>query len=346
MSHKGHQAQFLLKPSVGSMKKVRASMGTLGALGLELVQMDTPPTTAYLQIYTEKRCKANCQFCAQASGSSADLTHIARGMYVPFDLEAVVRRLKMAYEREYLARTCIQTVLYDTWWEDTVYLIKRIRKESQIPISLSVFPLDTGKYEELKKMGVNELVIPLDACTPELFDKIKGKATGGPYSWERHIDGMKLASAIFEKVGTHLIIGLGESDEDAIRIISNLSNNNVNTALFSYTYIPGTQSIASDKTENETVRHYRTVQLARHLMIEKFASYSGMVFKKGVLIDFGVNADVILETIEDGKAFQTSGCPGCNRPMANETFSKILNFPKKPADVEKHNIKKDLGLII
>jgi hypothetical protein len=29
------------------MKKVRVSMGTLGVLGLEMIQMDTPPTTAY-----------------------------------------------------------------------------------------------------------------------------------------------------------------------------------------------------------------------------------------------------------------------------------------------------------
>jgi biotin synthase len=328
------------------MKKVRASMGTLGVLGLELVHMDAPPTTAYLQIYTEKRCKANCQFCAQAKGSSADMTHIARGLYIPFDLEAVVERLKIAYEREYLARACIQTLLYDTWWEDTVYLVKRIRKESQIPISLSVFPLDSGKYEELRKMGVDELVIPLDACTPGLFDKIKGKAMGGPYSWERHLEGIKLASNVFEKMGTHLIIGLGESDDDAIKIISCLLNNNVNTALFSYTYIPGTQSMASDETENETVRHYRTVQLARHLILEKLTSYHDMVFREGVLIDYGVDADVILQTIEDGKAFQTCGCPGCNRPMANETFSRILNFPKKPDDVEKDNIKKDLGFIV
>ena len=128
-------------------------MGTLGVLGLELVQMDTPPTTAYLQIYTEKRCLANCQFCAQASGSSADLTHIARGMYIPYDLEAVVGRLRMAYERGYLVRACIQTALYDTWWEDTIYIIKRIREESLIPISLSVFPLNKINYEDLKKIS-------------------------------------------------------------------------------------------------------------------------------------------------------------------------------------------------
>jgi len=174
-------------------------MGTLGVLGLELVQMDTPPTTAYLQIYTDKRCKANCQFCAQASGSSADLAHIARGMYIPHDLEAVVMRLKMAYDRGYLARACIQTALYDTWWEDTVHLIKRIREESGIPVSLSVFPLSNEHLEILMSLGVNEIVIPLDACTSELFDKIKGKSTGGPYSWENHMDGIKRASRIFQK---------------------------------------------------------------------------------------------------------------------------------------------------
>ncbi|MCZ7393389.1 MAG: hypothetical protein O8C56_08695, partial [Candidatus Methanoperedens sp.] len=136
------------------MKKVRASMGTLGVLGLELIKMDTPPTTAYLQIYTEKRCSANCLFCAQASGSSAKLTRIARGMYMPAELPLVVKRLKMAYERGYLARACIQTALYDNWWGDTVYLIRRLREETPIPISLSVFPLSNARYEELQKMGV------------------------------------------------------------------------------------------------------------------------------------------------------------------------------------------------
>jgi biotin synthase-related radical SAM superfamily protein len=326
-------------------KKVRASMGTLGVLGLELVQMDTPPTTAYLQIYTEKRCEANCRFCAQAKGSSADMTRIARGLYVPADLEAVVMRIGMAYERGYLSRVCIQTALYDTWWEDTVYLIKGIRSESRIPISLSVFPLSSERYEELKKIGVDELVIPIDACTPELFDKIKGKNSGGPYSWERHVEGLKRAARIFGKVGTHLMLGLGESDENAVSIISELHKNNVNIALFAYTYIPGSQCNFEDKTDESAIKHYRTVQLARHLIFEGFAVFSGMRFENGTLTDFGVSSDLLLSIIENGTAFQTSGCPGCNRPMANETFSKIYNFPRKPDDEEIVGIKKDLGLV-
>lgn len=324
-------------------KKVRASLGTLGVLGLELIQMDTPPTTAYLQIYTEKRCMANCQFCAQASGSQADRNHIARGLYVPVELELVVKRLKMAFEKGYLARACIQTAFYDTWWHDTVYLIKKIRSESPIPMSLSVFPLSDERYEELKKLGVNELVMPLDACTPELFDRIKGKSAGSPFSWETHLDGLKLAARIFGKVGTHIMLGLGESDEDAVGVIDELWKNKVNSALFSYTYIPGAQLIIHDKNENIT-RHYRKVQLARHLIVEGIAGYGDMRFENGVLCDFGAGSDMILSIIEEGEAFRTSGCPDCNRPMANETFSSIFNFPRKPNDNEIERIRKDLGL--
>jgi len=120
---------------------------------------------------------------------------------------------------------------------------------------------------------------------------------------EKHIEGIKTASLVFEKVGTHLIIGLGESDEDAIKIISDLWNNNVNTALFSYTYIPGTQLKPSDKKESEIIKHYRTVQLARYLILEKVAFYSRMRFKEGTLIDYGVRKEVLLNIIEDGSGF-------------------------------------------
>jgi biotin synthase len=325
------------------MRKVRASMGTLGVLGLELVQMDTPPTTAYLQIYTEKRCKANCLFCAQAKDSRAGLTHIARGMYIPADLDAVVSRLKMAYEKGYIRRACIQTALYDTWWEDTVYLIKRIRAENDIPVSLSVFPLGDERYKELGRLGVNEIVIPLDACTPKLFDKIKGKSAGGPYAWERHLDGIKRAACFFESVGTHLIIGLGETDEDAVKIIDELHSSKVNTALFSYTYVPGAQLVLEPDKE-ESIRHYRTVQLARYLILEGISAYPAMRFTDGAICDFGTEKDVIIRIIEDGTAFQTSGCPECNRPMANETFSRMYNFPRKLKADEIASVKKELGL--
>ena len=160
------------------------------------------------------------------------------------------------------------------------------------------------------------------------------------------MDGIKRASRIFQKVGTHLVIGLGETDEDAIRLISELWKNNVNAALFSYTYVPGTQLEITKKPESEIIRHYRAVQIARHLIIEKMADYPAMRFENNSICDFGIDENLLLSVIEDGSAFQTSGCPDCNRPMANETFSRIFNFPKKPGDDEKENIKRELGIKI
>lgn len=283
---------------------------------------------------------ANCLFCAQAKKSKADISRIARGMYIPVELDKVVLRLRTAYEKGYLLRACIQTMLYHGWWEDTIYLIKRIRSESQIPISLSVFPLSNEHYMELKQIGVNNIVIPLDACTKQLFDRIKGKHTGGIFSWERHIDGIKRASKIFKNVGTHLILGMGESDEEAIGIIDELWRYGITPALFSYTYIPRTQ-LPEKKVD---IKHYRSVQLARYLIVEGVSSYDVMRFEKGTLLDYGVDKHTLLKIIEDGRAFQTTGCSNCNRPMANETFSRIYNFPKKPDQKQIERIKKEVGL--
>ncbi len=197
---------------------------------------------------------------------------------------------------------------------------------------------------ELKNIGVTELVIPLDACTLELFDKVKGKGAGGPYSWEGHLEGLKRGSRIFDKVGTHLIIGLGESDEDAVKIIDELHRSSINIALFSYTYIPGAQLVMKnmEKAGDETIRHYRNVQVARYLIMKDLSAYSDMRFIDGAMLDFGVDSNAILRLIEDGVAFRTSGCPDCNRPMANETFSRIYNFPREPDEREKEAIKKDM----
>lgn len=54
---------------------------------------------------------------------------------------------------------------------------------------------------------MEELVIPLDACNPELFSEIKGKDTDSIYEWDTHIDGIRRTAHIFGKgaVGTHRI---------------------------------------------------------------------------------------------------------------------------------------------
>ncbi len=323
-------------------KKVRASLGTLGVLGMELIMMDAPPTTAYLQIYTDKRCMANCRFCSQAAGAHGELKKIARGMYIPSDLDEVVRRLGIALERGYLKRACIQTVMYPQMWGDTIYLIKSIRELSQIPISLSVFPLSDEKYSTLKDLGVDKLVIPLDACNRELFSYIKGKDANSIYEWETHLNGIKRANRIFGKgaVGTHLIIGMGESAEGSLELIGKLHEEGVYSALFAYTQLPGTRNIPS----NLNIKQYRSVQFGAYLIRENLVSFADMVFVSGEVADFGVPEGDMLRLLKSGEAFRTTGCPDCNRPYATETHQEIFNYPGEPTDKEIGMIKEQLGI--
>jgi len=333
------------------MKKVRVSLGTLGVLGLELVMMDVPPTTAYLQVYTEERCRGNCLFCAQAAGAKSDLKHIARGLYLPADLEKVIGRLKIAYERGYLKWACIQTSLYKDIWEDTIYLLRKIREVSNISISLSVFPLSNEKYQELKSL-VDRLVIPLDACTEELFEAIKGRGAGGTFRWKSHIDGLKRSARILGKgkVGTHLIIGMGEKDEEAIRLVDKLHDSGIYTALFAYTYVEGTQRIpklkhAASETHPMDKKHYRAVQLAHYLITNNLARYQNMTFHLGSIVSYGISKEVLIKEIFRGEAFQTTGCPECNRPYATEVPREEYNFPRPPTEVEIQEIARQLRIL-
>ena len=43
----------------------------------------------------------------------------------------------------------------------------------------------------------------------------------------------------------------------------------------------------------------------------------------------------------DAKAFETSGCPYCNRPFYNERVTKIYNYPYKLNEDEFKNALKE-----
>jgi len=324
-------------------RMVRASIGTLGVLGMELVLMDSPPTTAYLQIHSSDRCRANCRFCAQASGSKADLTRIARGIYPSVELASVVEGLGKAYVRGYIRRVCIQTMMTASMWEDATTLVTEIRRTCSAPISFSTHPIGMGRYHSLKELGVEHLTIPLDACTEELFDEIKGIGANSPHRWSAHLSGLADALQVFGrgKVGTHLIIGMGESDKDAIRQIDQLCKNGIITALFAYTSINGSRMRDGFCDSG----HYRRVQLAHHLICTGIGRYDEMRFEDGRVTNYGIGRDLLESVVRDGRPFQTTGCSACNRPYATETHRSMRNFPQKPTPSQLHMIRKDLDML-
>lgn len=321
---------------------VRVSLGTLAVLGMEMLFIDDYPTTAYLQIYSAERCKANCLFCSQAKNSLGKMQSIAYGQYVPREINEVVRRLSIAYQRKYFKRACIQTILRKSMWNDLLQLINEIRKKSEIPISVSVYPLTEKKLQKLKSLGVDKLVIPIDACNKKIFDKIKGKNANSPYSWKRHLNGIKNAVKIFgkENVGTHLILGLGEKEEDVVKLVSSLHEKGVYPSLFAYTPIKGAQFFK----KKPNINYYRRMQLAVFLIKQGKTNYEKMMFKNKKVINFGVEKKEIENAINSGEPFLTSGCENCNRPYATELPKDVYNFPRKLKKEEIEKVREELKI--
>ena len=317
-------------------------MGTLRVLGMEILQTDADTTTAYLQTYEPGRCSADCGFCAQAKSASSRSENIARGLYPPRETKEVALRLGRAYEKGLLSRACIQTMNYPAMLEDLLYLIAEIRRGSEIPISVSIYPLPEEKFRILRKAGVERIVIPLDTATKEIFEEIKGGKGACGYRWETHLLALSDAVHVYGKgrVGTHLIIGLGETEEEAVGTVQMLSYMGVYTSLFAYTPVAGTR-LAKKQPE---IGHYRRIQLAGYLIDEGISSFDKMEFKGGRITNVGILDDYLEELISSGEPFRTRGCPGCNRPYSTEQpGGMIYNYPLAPSERDMEAIKKQMG---
>ncbi|MEM3571101.1 MAG: radical SAM protein, partial [Candidatus Bathyarchaeia archaeon] len=245
-------------------EKIRVSIGSAILLGLKHGKILAPPTTIYMLTYYPGKCLANCSFCAQARESNSDLSHLSRVAWPVFETLKVVEKLRSLKNLSLIKRVCIQSLNYENAFKDIVGLVRIIKNSIKIPISVSCQPFNEDEFKVLHKEGVERISIPLDASTEEIFERIKGKEVKGPYNWKDHIEKLKLAVKIFgwKKVTTHLIIGLGEKEIDACKIIQFLHDNGIIIGLFALTPLKGT------KMENEKqpdLNHYRKIQLSRYL---------------------------------------------------------------------------------
>ena len=315
--------------------KVRVSIGTVGVLGLEDVRLDVPPTTAYLMTYTEGSCLANCAFCAQARDCDSERDRLSRVIWPVYSWEAVLEGFRNP-KMDALERVCIQVINYPGFAQDLLDMVKDIRGTTQLPVSVDTCPVSRDIMEKLRDAGVERLNIPMDAATVELFDKVKGKDIGGPYRWGKHIEAIREAVDVFGPgmVGSNLIVGLGETEEEAVTLIQTLYEMNVGTALFAFTPLRGTKLEAMEQPPLDS---YRRIQVARYLISMGLITQGDITFKDGRIRGFGVKN--LKEALADGSAFQTSGCPGCNRPFYNEKPSgPFYNYPRRLSRSEVSDI--------
>lgn len=304
---------------------IRCSLGTAQVLGLKQVKVDDQPTTAYLMI--GERCTFNCAFCAQARESSARADLLSRVSWPAYKEEEVTGAFQDP-AAQVLRRVCFQVVQEREALAGAKQWVKEIQKHSSLPICVSAGPGSLAEVGELIRLGVDHVSIALDAATPEVYHRMKDG------SWARRHALLRESAAEYPgHIATHLIVGLGESEEDMVERIREMQDLGITVALFAFTPVRGTRLEAAKPPD---MGQYRRVQAAHYLLRKHLAQAPDFHFEAGKLRDFGLPETQLKAYLEDGEAFRTSGCEGCNRPYYNEVpGEELYNYPRPLTEGER-----------
>jgi biotin synthase len=269
---------------------------------------------------------------------------LSRVTWPTFQTRQVVDAVEKTAKEGAMKRVCIQSLNYPQVFDEVLLLVRELKSRADVPVSVSCQPLNPDKMNALAEAGVNRISIALDAATEKIFDKVKGRNAGGPYRWSRQRDALQEAVKVFGEgsVSTHIIVGLGETEKEICKTIQWCVDSGVYPGLFAFTPIPGT---ALEANPQPSLSSYRRAQVAHYILTHKRSRFENMEFDSdGCLTDFGVPKEQLLEVIDTGEPFLTSGCPGCNRPYYNERPSgPLYNYPRQLLPEEVEETRKMLG---
>ena len=290
--------------------KIRVSVGSAAKLGLKKMKIDCLPHTVY--VMTPGTCRAACLFCSQW----AQKDRLSRVLWPEYELEDVISRITDE-------RVCIQCLNYKNVFDDVLTIVTLIDN----PISVSAQPFSKEQITVLAS-HIERISINLDCATPTLFQKVKPF-----YSWEDHVSTLLYAREIFGpfNVSSHLIVGLGETEQEMVRILQFLYNHQIYASLFAFTPVKGTPL---EKRERPSITYYRRMQVAHYRIY------------KGDAFTFDNEKIVDLDTSVPPEAFVTRGCPGCNRPYYTETPRCLFNYPCVPTPADMELIAQQLTTLI
>jgi len=315
------------------MAQIHISSGTATVLGLSEAFIDAPPTTAYLLL--GERCERDCSFCTRARSSQAPAQALSRIIWPPYEEKKTLSLLKEAYNSGKIQRVCLQVTVSPGYLSRTEEIIAQLKG---IPISASVVVSNLAQVVRLLDSGLEVAGLSLDAANEEVYRHVKGGTFNQALGFIE--EAVKRSPG---RIATHLIVGLGETEEEMARIIQRLRDWGVMVALFAFTPIPGT---VLEKQPAPPLSSYRHIQIARHFIVEGLARAEEFVFPSGSckdspegrILGFGLEEHELSDLLKDGRAFQTSGCPGCNRPYYNERpGGPLYNYPRPltPAEIQE-----------
>lgn len=332
---------------------VRISMAAAIELGLKpgRIQGCRCGCINLLQNYPEG-CYANCSYCGLARerpGAAEENTFI-RVSWPLFPTDLVAAKIG-AKDAELSAsggigRVCIAQVQDARAYRDLVDMTRRVRAGApDVPISalVSAPTLNEERLAVIREAGADIIGIGLDAASQELFHDTRGRGVRGPHHWEQHWEIARAARRMYGafKVNFHVIVGLGETDEELVELFYTLKDEQIAAYLFSFNPEPGT---AMQEVARTPIARTRRIQLAKHLIERDGVDRKAFAFDEaGALVGIDAPDSILNGATESGVPFMTDGCPdragavACNRPYGSyRPGEEYRDYPFQPgsADVE------------
>ena len=351
----------ILTPNMRSPEYVQMSTAAALTLGIMTGKMYRCECTRCLNLlltYPEG-CRANCAYCGLARHREAERDYADRNFIrvdwpaVPLDMTIDI--VAKQAEQSPFHRMCISMITHPRSDEDTVTVLRKWTERidpKTIPVSILSNPttMVRGDVERLHELGADIFTVALDAATPEIFDRTRGKGVQSPHSWAKYWEILMDAREVFgpQKFGAHIIVGMGETEYDVLALVQKLVDLGGHSHMFCF--FPEKGSLMDHLPATDRGQ-WRRVQLARYLIDYKGVRVERMKFDgEGRVIDFGLKEEELEEIVTKGVAFRTSGCPGkfaddisaCDRPYGDSPPSNIASFPFQPDKRDLAKIRRQL----
>ncbi|MDH4151241.1 MAG: radical SAM protein [Betaproteobacteria bacterium] len=340
-------------PEMRSPEYVQMSTAAAITLGLVAGKMHRTACTHCLNLLVTypEGCRANCAYCGLARHREEARDYADRN-FIRVDwptarYDEVIERVKAGADKGQFQRMCISMITHPNSNADTFVLLEQwVRAVPQVPVSILSNPTTLEKDDliRMRDLGADIFTVALDAVTPEIFERTRGKGVDSPHKYEHYWRAIEWAAEVYgpEKFGAHLIGGMGETEREILEVAQKIRDMGGHNHMFAF--FPEKGSLMEDWPPVDRGQ-WRRVQLARYIIDYAGGNFRDMRFdEEGRVVEYGVPQAKLESLISSGVPFQTSGCPGkednisaCNRPFGDSSPTDILSFPfaLKKRDVSK-----------
>ena len=353
----------IMAPHMKSPEYVQLSTAAAMSLGIMSGRMYGCECTRCLNLlltYPEG-CRANCAYCGLARHREADRDYADRN-FIRVDWPAVpmaeiIDIVAQDPEASPFHRMCISMITHPRSEDDTFTVLKqwtdRIDPDA-IPVSILSNPttMTRDDVRKTRDLGADIFTVALDAATPEVFDRTRGKGVQSPHKWSKYWEILEDAKDIFgpQKFGAHIIVGMGETEYEVLNLVQELVDLGGHSHMFCFFPEQGSLMDHLPATPRD---QWRRVQLARYLIDYRDGRVEQMTFDDlGGVKSYGIPEAELSDIIDEGIAFRTSGCPGkfqddisaCDRPYGDSPPSDIASYPFSPKKKDLKKIRKQLEI--